>query len=203
LEDESQQGGKHSMLDKYLKRAEPIRLPRTQVSGLHAGIRGIAQYVDARYLAAETSIFTADAIRWLQVSEPVILACIKTRYWVIGGFRTWHLLQRIPLPDTEMSAILIPGRLNDESVRAIAVHDLLVRRLLTSLDRTGAGQIDQMVGGLDPDYRRPAPGRPPRQTNDPADTSFRHFFNASLSTERLARCMAMSPSSLRRARGAR
>jgi hypothetical protein len=193
------------MLDiaKYLQRAEPIRLPRPNVSGLHASIQGIAHYVDARYLATETSIFTADAIRWLQVSEPVILTCIKNRYWVIGGVRTWHLLNRIPLADTELSAILIRGRLDDESVRAIAIHDLLVRRLLTSLDRTGAGQIDQMIGGLDPDYRRPAPGRPPRENNDPPDTPFRRFFNESLSTERLARCMAMSPSSLRRSRGAR
>jgi hypothetical protein len=187
-----------AVIEWFLRKAQWASLPADARITVHRDVEDIARFADARYLCHDLSWVTPCAAEMLSIAQPIIVVPSGGGYRLLGGFRTWQAVQRVQPWQCELPVLLLRGRVDPEAVCGIALFDVAVRPLLTSLDRTGPHQIDMIVRSFTPAYDLPGPGRPSKagRLQGPLD----RFFKTGLSVSTLARIMALSPSTIRRGR---
>ncbi len=185
-------------ISRQLNGARLERIPADADIQIHPVALHLVRAADAPYLAADLASLTPLVADYLELVEPIIMVRARRRYLIVGGYRCWTIVQQLRGSGQSIRAIVLHGRVGDDVVLAITTYDLMVHRLVTSLDRHGAHHIDRIARALSPGYHRPAAGRP--LTRDHQPSIINGFFRTPLRTPSLAQLMRVDPTTLRRAR---
>ncbi|CRI67878.1 hypothetical protein THIOKS1890011 [Thiocapsa sp. KS1] len=160
-----------------------------------------AKFADAAYLGRDLSLLTPEVGALLLMVEPIIVVGSTDRWRRVAGHRSYQVARQLSSDSEKFPILACGGRLPKSFILQLAMCDVFVRRLLTSLDATGIHQVDAMAEALIPRYRRTAPGRPAAVSGH-TPIAVEEFFREPLSTERLARTLGIPTSTLRKARQA-
>ena len=185
-------------------RPSKLRLKHRQVrlgdiTELHPAVAEATAAAPGGYLARDLSGIMPAHAEMLTLTAPIIVVGRETSLRRVAGHRTYQVARLLLGDSVTIPVWHLLGSLGTESVRAIGEFCAIAHPLLVSLDQAGLHQIDAALAELAPGYRRAAPGRPRRD----ADESSRMLLALSgepMSTVRLARICAVSPSTLRRGR---
>ncbi len=160
-----------------------------------------AKLADAAYLGRDLSLLTPEVCALLLMVEPIIVVGSTNRWRRVAGHRSYQVVRQLSADSEHFPIVACEGRVPKSLILQLAMCDVFVRRLLTSLDATGIHQLDAMAEALIPRYRRSAPGRPAAASGY-TPIAVEELFREALSTERLARTLGITASTLRKARQA-
>lgn len=189
--------------------APPRPRPRTprgewaelQISALelvHPALAQIEVHHPSGYLARDLTQLSPRDAEQFALLAPVWVVRTRGAYLRIAGNRTYALVRAVLGPQAIIPVCVLGGRLSPDDTAEIACFGVLEYPLLSSLDASGAHQIDSVARNLNEGYHHDRPGRPPLRRRAVTTAGSRQKAGSRMTRARLAALTGCHPSTLSR-----